>query len=38
MIADSRMKKACGLAEKYDEKDSYSKIYKAIGKLGEQIK
>ena len=38
MIADSRMEKACALAERYDEKDSYSKIYKAIEKLGEQIK
>lgn len=38
LIADNRMGKACGLAEKYDEKDSYSKIYKAIEKLGEQTK
>lgn len=38
MIADNRMGKACGLAEKYDEKDSYSKIYKAIEILGEQTK
>ena len=38
MIADSRMESACRLAEKYDEKYSYSKIYKAIEMLGEQAK
>lgn len=33
MIADSKMEKACGLAEKYQGKDSYSEIYKAIKKM-----
>lgn len=37
LIAGNQMEKACGLAEKYGEKDSYSKIYMAIRKLGEQI-
>jgi len=30
MIADGKMDKACELAEKYDGRDSYSGIYKAI--------
>lgn len=34
MIADGKMEKACELAARYDEKDSYSKIYKAIHLLG----
>lgn len=33
MIADGKMDKACELAEKYNGKDSYSGIYKAIEKL-----
>lgn len=33
MIADSRMVQACELAARYDGKDSYSAIYKAIEKL-----
>lgn len=37
LIAGNQMEKACGLAEKYGEKDSYSKIYMAIRKLGEQV-
>ena len=30
MLADSKMEKACVLAEKYQGRDSYSEIYKAI--------
>lgn len=30
MIADSKMEKACALAEKHQGRDSYSEIYKAI--------
>lgn len=37
IYSDDLMKKASGLAEKYDEK-SYSKIYKTIKKTGEQFK
>lgn len=37
LIAGNQMEKAYGLAEKYGEKDSYSKIYMAIRKLGEQV-
>lgn len=33
MLADSKMDKACELAEKYKGRDSYSEIYKAIKKL-----
>lgn len=33
MIADGRMEQACERAERYGERDSYSKIYKAIDKL-----
>lgn len=33
MIADDKMETACGLAKKYDERDSYSTIYKALNKL-----
>jgi len=33
MIADGKMDKAWELAEKYDGRDSYSEIYKAIGVL-----
>ena len=32
MNADARMKRACELAEKYQGRDSYSEIYKAIKK------
>lgn len=34
MIADNKMQQACELAEKYEEQESYSAIYKAIKKLG----
>lgn len=33
MLADNKMERACKLAEKYDGRDSYSAIYKAIRKL-----
>ncbi len=33
LIADNKMQRACELAEKYDSRDSYSAIYKAINKL-----
>ena len=33
MLADNKMQKACELAEKYDARDSYSAIYRAINKL-----
>lgn len=33
MLADNKMEQACKLAEKYDDRDSYSTIYKAIKKL-----
>ena len=33
MLADSKMDKACELAEKYKGRDSYSEIYKAIKKV-----
>lgn len=33
MISDGKMKNACSLAEKYQGKDSYSEIYKAIRKI-----
>lgn len=33
MVSDGKMKKACTLAKRYDGKDSYSVIYKAIEKL-----
>lgn len=33
MLADSKMTKACKLAERYKCRDSYSEIYKAIAKL-----
>ncbi len=36
MIADGKMDKACELAEKYDGKDSYSGMYKAIKTLSKQ--
>ena len=35
MIADSKMEKACELAEKYQGRDSYSEIYKAVSVLSE---
>lgn len=35
MLASSRMEKACELAEKYQGRDSYSEIYKAIKKVRE---
>lgn len=35
MMADGRMEKACELAEKYGERESYSKIFMAIKKLEE---
>ena len=33
MLADSKMDRACELAEKYKGRDSYSEIYKAIKKV-----
>ena len=33
LIADNKMKRACELAEKYEGRNSYSAIYKAIKKL-----
>jgi len=35
MISDDKMKNACNLAEKYQGRDSYSEIYKAIRKIEE---
>lgn len=35
MIADAKMTKACELAEKYQGRDSYSEIYRAIKKVSE---
>ena len=35
MLAESKMDKACELAEKYKGRDSYSEIYKAIKKVSE---
>lgn len=35
MLADSKIQKACELAEKYKGRDSYSEIYKAIQKVSE---
>lgn len=35
MLADSKMDKAYELAEKYKGSDSYSEIYKAIKKVGQ---
>lgn len=35
MLADEKMSKACELAEKYRDRDSYSEIYKAIRKVSE---
>lgn len=35
MITDAKMIKACELAEKYQDRDSYSEIYKAIRKINE---
>ena len=35
MLADSKMDRACELAEKYKGRDSYSEIYKAIKKVSE---
>lgn len=37
LIADGKMDKACELAEKYDGKDSYSGMYKAIKTLSKQV-
>ena len=37
MLADSKMDKACELAEKYKGRDSYSEIYKAIKKVSESL-
>ncbi len=37
MIADGKMENACELAERYDERDSYSKIYKAIRILVREV-
>jgi hypothetical protein len=34
LLLDSKMDKACKLAEKYKGKDSYSEVYKAIKKVG----
>ena len=34
-LADSKMDRACELAEKYKGRDSYSEIYKAIKKVSE---
>ena len=36
LLADNKMQRACELAEKYDGRDSYSAIYKAINKLNQQ--
>ena len=36
MLANSKMDKACELAEKYKGRDSYSEIYKAIKKVREK--
>lgn len=33
LLADNKMQQACELAEKYEGRDSYSSIYKAIKKL-----
>lgn len=33
LLADGKMQRACELAEKYDNRDSYSAIYKAIKKM-----
>ena len=38
MIADAKMIKACELAEKYQGRDSYSEIYKAIKKVINEVK
>ncbi|MEY8612057.1 RloB family protein [Parabacteroides segnis] len=38
MSADGRLEKACSLAEKYEERESYSKIYKAIQYLSKSDK
>ena len=38
MLADSKMDRACELAEKYKGRDSYSEIYKAIKKLVNKMK
>ena len=37
MLVDSKMDKACELAEKYKGRDSYSEIYKAIKKVSESL-
>lgn len=37
MLADSKMDKACELAEKYEGRNSYSEICKAIKKVGESL-
>lgn len=38
MSANGRLEKACGLAAKYEEKESYSQIYKAIRYLSKPDK
>lgn len=35
LISDGKMKNACNLAAKYQGRDSYSEIYKAIRKIEE---
>jgi hypothetical protein len=37
MIANGKMKKACELAERYNNKDSYSNIYRAIDLLYDSL-
>ena len=36
MVADDKLQKACNLAKKYEGRDSYSRIYKAIEKISEK--
>ncbi len=36
MLADDKLQKACDLAKKYEGRDSYSRIYKAIEKISEK--
>ena len=36
MLADDKLQKACNLAKKYEGRDSYSRIYKAIEKISEK--
>ena len=36
MLSDDKLQKACNLAKKYEGRDSYSRIYKAIEKISEK--